>query len=93
MTLTLLATLAGVVPASHGASPARPAATTLKQAFADIRAALDDVTQFRQAALPQMAQAIIELDQLSAEAGRTIENLDNARKVGVVLNKQLGQPE
>lgn len=66
---------------------------TLKEAFADVRAALDDVSKFRQEALPKMAQAIVELDQLSEEAGRTIENLDNARKVGAVLNRQLGQPE
>ena len=64
---------------------------TLKQAFADIRAALEDVARFRQEALPQMAKAIVELDRLSDEAGRTIENLDNARKVGAVLNQQLGQ--
>ncbi|HEU0200325.1 MAG TPA: toxic anion resistance protein [Burkholderiaceae bacterium] len=66
---------------------------TLKQAFADVRAALDDVARFRQEALPKMAEAIVELDKLSDEAGRTIENLDNARKVGAVLNQQLGQPE
>jgi uncharacterized protein YaaN involved in tellurite resistance len=66
---------------------------TLKQAFADVRAALDDVARFRQEALPKMAEAIVELDKLADEAGRTIENLDNARKVGTVLNKQLGQPE
>jgi hypothetical protein len=40
-----------------------------------------------------MAEAIVELDKLSDEAGRTIENMDNARKVGTVLNKQLGQVE
>jgi uncharacterized protein YaaN involved in tellurite resistance len=65
---------------------------TLKQAFADVRAALDDVARFRQEALPKMAEAIVELDRLSEEAGRTIENLDNARKVATVLHHQLGQP-
>lgn len=65
---------------------------TLKQAFTDIRAALDDVTRFRQDALPKMAQAIVELDQLSDEAGRTIANMDNARKIAGVINAQLGQP-
>jgi uncharacterized protein YaaN involved in tellurite resistance len=58
-----------------------------------VRAALDDVSKFRQEALPKMAEAIVELDKLSDEAGRTIENLDNARKVGAVLDRQLGQPE
>ena len=64
---------------------------TLKQSFADIRAALDDVSRFRQEALPQMAQAIVELDKLSDEAGRSIQNLDNAKKVGAMLEKNLGQ--
>jgi len=64
---------------------------TLKQSFADIRAALDDVSRFRQEALPQMAQAIVELDKLSDEAGKAIQNLDNARKVGAMLEKNLGQ--
>ncbi|HTN28496.1 MAG TPA: toxic anion resistance protein [Burkholderiales bacterium] len=64
---------------------------TLKQSFADIRAALDDVSRFRQEALPQMAQAIVELDKLSDEAGKAIQNIDNARKVGAMLEKNLGQ--
>jgi uncharacterized protein YaaN involved in tellurite resistance len=63
---------------------------TLKAAFADIRAALDDVARFRQEALPQMAQAIVELDKLSAEAGRAISNIENARKVGSALERDLG---
>jgi uncharacterized protein YaaN involved in tellurite resistance len=64
---------------------------TLKQAFTDIRAALDDVSRFRQEALPQMAQAIVELDKLSEEAGKAITNVDNARKVGATLEQSLGQ--
>jgi len=64
---------------------------TLKQAFADIRAALDDVARFRQEALPKMAAAIVELDQLSADAGRKIEDMDNARKIAGVIDAQLGQ--
>lgn len=66
---------------------------TLKQAFTDIRAALDDVSRFRQEALPKMAEAIVELDKLSEEAGRTIENMDNARKIAGVINSQLGQAQ
>ena len=38
-----------------------------------------------------MAEAIVELDKLSDEAGRTIENMDNARKIAGVINTQLGQ--
>lgn len=61
----------------------------LKTAFADIRVALDDVAKFRQEALPQMAQAIIELDKLSAEAGRAIANIENAKKVAATFNKEV----
>jgi uncharacterized protein YaaN involved in tellurite resistance len=64
---------------------------TLKQAFADIKAALDDVSRFRQDALPKMAGAILELDKLSEEAGRTIENMNSARQIAGVIDAQLGQ--
>lgn len=63
---------------------------TLKQAFADVRAALDDVARFRQEALPKMAEAIVELDRLSDEAGRTLVDMDNARTVASLIDKQLG---
>ena len=62
---------------------------TLKTAFADIHAALDDVARFRQEALPQMAQAIVELDQLSSEAGKAISNIENARKVAGTFNREI----
>jgi uncharacterized protein YaaN involved in tellurite resistance len=61
----------------------------LKTAFADIRAALDDVARFRQEALPQMAQAIVELDKLSSEAGKAISNIENARKVAGTFNREI----
>jgi uncharacterized protein YaaN involved in tellurite resistance len=66
---------------------------TLKKAFVDIRAALDDIARFRQEALPRMAEAIVELDRLSDDAGRAIENMDNARRIGSAINTQLGQPQ
>ena len=62
---------------------------TLKNAFADIRAALDDVARFRQEALPQIAQAIAELDKLSSEAGKAISNIENARKVAGTFNREV----
>lgn len=64
---------------------------TLKTAFADIRAALEDVSRFRQEALPKMAEAIVELDKLSAEAGRSIQNMDSSRKVSAALERDMGQ--
>jgi uncharacterized protein YaaN involved in tellurite resistance len=63
----------------------------LKTAFSDIRAALDDVSRYRQEALPRMAEAIIELDKLSAEAGKAIQNMDSARKVGAALERDMSQ--
>jgi len=62
---------------------------TLKAAFVDINAAIEDVTRFRQEALPQMAQAIVELDKLSAEAGKAIINMENAKRVSEQLHKEL----
>jgi uncharacterized protein YaaN involved in tellurite resistance len=62
---------------------------TLKAAFVDINAAIEDVTKFRQDALPQMAAAIVELDKLSAEAGKAITNMENAKRVSATLNKEL----
>lgn len=53
---------------------------TLKKAFADIRAAIDDVSRYRQEALPKMAQTILELDKLSADAGSTIDTMNAANK-------------
>jgi uncharacterized protein YaaN involved in tellurite resistance len=66
---------------------------TLKKAFQDINAALDDIARFRQEALPKMADAIVELDRLSDEASRTLNNMDNARRIGNQINAQLGQPQ
>jgi len=66
---------------------------TLKSAFDDIRAALDDVAKFRQEALPKMADAIVELDRISADASRELDTMASARQVGNVINTQLGQPE
>jgi len=62
---------------------------TLKNAFVDIRAAMDDIAKFRQEALPQMAQAIVELDKLSSEANKSIVNMENAKKVSETFHKEL----
>ena len=40
-----------------------------------------------------MAEAIVELDRLSDDAGRTLENMDKARRIGSAINTQLGQPQ
>lgn len=53
--------------------------TALKNSFADIKAAMDDVANFRVNALPQMAQSILELNQLSSEANEAIKKVDEAK--------------
>jgi uncharacterized protein YaaN involved in tellurite resistance len=46
---------------------------SLKSAFGDINIALDEISRYRQEALPQMAHSILELDQLTTEAEKAIE--------------------
>ena len=60
----------------------------LKQAFADIKIAMDDIATFRQNALPQMAQSVIDLDQISAEASAQIEKMNrgNQMRPGVTID-------
>jgi len=52
----------------------------LKTAFSDIRAALDEVSRYRQEALPKMAQNILEMDKLAAESQDTIKKVEQAEK-------------
>lgn len=53
---------------------------TLKQAFVDINAAMDDISQFRQKALPQMAQSVIEMNHLTEKAEESIKRMEEAKK-------------
>jgi uncharacterized protein YaaN involved in tellurite resistance len=52
----------------------------LKQAFGDIRAALDDISRYRQEALPKMAQSIVDMDKMSKEADDQIRKVEHAEK-------------
>jgi uncharacterized protein YaaN involved in tellurite resistance len=54
---------------------------TLKQAFADIRGAMDDISKFRREALPQMASTILEMDHLTRDAEKMIQKLEQGDKV------------
>jgi len=51
---------------------------TLKTAFNDIRAALDDISRYRQEALPKMAQNITEMDALAADSEQAIQRFEHA---------------
>lgn len=51
----------------------------LKKAFADINEALDDVSRYRQEALPQMANSILEMDALAKDAEASIQRAEHAK--------------
>jgi uncharacterized protein YaaN involved in tellurite resistance len=52
----------------------------LKQAFSDIKQALDDISNYRQKALPEMAANILEMDKLSKESEEQIKKIENAEE-------------
>lgn len=71
---------------TQGVEIQKQAATTqldvgvLKTAFTDLEAALEDLSTFRQQALPQLASTIGELDQITQAAEKTIQKMESARK-------------
>ncbi len=72
---------------TQGAQIHKQAASTalsmdsLKQAFQDINAAMDDITRFRRDALPQMASNILEMDKLNEAAEASIHKLEKAGRL------------
>jgi uncharacterized protein YaaN involved in tellurite resistance len=58
---------------------------SLKSAFADIQAALDDLSSFRMNALPQMASAVLELDRLNSGVKQAIDRLEAGKKSQAAL--------
>jgi uncharacterized protein YaaN involved in tellurite resistance len=57
----------------------------LKQSFADIRSALDDISKFRRDALPKMAQTIVELNSMTEEQDKAIEDLEKGNRVAAAF--------
>jgi uncharacterized protein YaaN involved in tellurite resistance len=57
----------------------------LESAFADIRTAMQDVSDFRQKALPEMKRNIETMDRLTAEAEDFIHKKEKARDVESVI--------
>lgn len=53
---------------------------TLKKAFGDISAAIDDIGKYRHDALPRMAQTILEFDRLCASADEKIRTIEDGEK-------------
>ena len=58
----------------------------LKKSFADINEALDDVSRYRQEALPQMANNILEMDQMAAQAEEAIQRAEKSHQMGSRLS-------
>lgn len=52
----------------------------LKRSFADIRAAIDDVSRYRQEALPKMAENIVEMNRLAEESEQVIRRAEGAEQ-------------
>ncbi|MGH1440156.1 MAG: toxic anion resistance protein [Cellvibrionaceae bacterium] len=61
----------------------------LKSAFKDVQLALDDISSFRQKALPQMAQSIVEMDQLTGEMEKAIVNVEESRQAREAIEIEL----
>jgi len=49
----------------------------LKQAFTDLNAALEDISKYRQQALPQMAKQIVELNELADKQEKAIKTMQH----------------
>lgn len=62
----------------------------LKRAFGDVQQALNDISNFRREALPQMAQSVLELDELSDTMEQAIVRMENTG--GDPLEVLLDQP-
>lgn len=58
---------------------------SLRKAFADVKEAMEDISTFRQEALPDMAKQILELDSLTAQAETTIKKKEQATKAEPII--------
>ncbi|MBU6153355.1 MAG: toxic anion resistance protein [Bdellovibrionales bacterium] len=67
------------------ASSAQLNIESLKAAFADIRTAMEDISNFRVQALPGMAASVLELDKLSRETEKTIRKMEEGNQAKPAL--------
>jgi uncharacterized protein YaaN involved in tellurite resistance len=63
---------------------------SLKSAFADINIALDEISRYRREALPQMAQTIVEMDSLTTEAEKAIDQYERSTSATGLLELEVG---
>lgn len=64
-----------------GAASSQLDVQALKNALADINTALDDISNFRQQALPQMANVVNDLDHLIKEANEPLRQIQKKNNV------------
>ena len=62
---------------------------TLEKAFADINQAMDDISTFRQKALPQMASNILRMDDLTKEAEESIKRVEEGNAMAPSMELEL----
>ncbi len=62
---------------------------TLQAAFQDINSAMSEISKFRQEALPQMANSILTMDQLTQEAEKSIQKMEKGNRVAPSLELEL----
>jgi len=53
----------------------------LKRVFDDVRSALEDISRYRQEALPKMADRILQMDKMAAESDEAIARVEQAERV------------
>ncbi|MDU9048793.1 MAG: toxic anion resistance protein [Candidatus Electrothrix sp. Rat3] len=76
---------------TQGAAIQKQAASTqlsmesLTRAFADINAALDDISTFRKESLPVMAENILEMDQMTSEAEARIQQQEQGNQAAPTI--------
>ena len=66
------------VAVQHQATEASVSPETLKQAFADALSALDDISQYKQRALPQMQQTIADFRSIADEGERRLKQMEES---------------
>ncbi len=66
------------VAVQHQATEASVSPETLKQAFADALSALDDISVYKQRALPQMQQTIADFRMIAEEGERRLQQMEDS---------------
>ena len=62
---------------------------TLRKAFQDVEAALEDISSFRRNALPEMANSITEMDALTGQMESAIQKMEKGNQVSEEFILQL----